>query len=522
VACLPLGAVLPAARPAHGEPPPGEARFILLDQRLVSSRVDLLGVAGGALRVVDAQRAERDVRLDEAVALVPGWWVEGPALATAAAIPAASPASTAPADSPGRSDAGTIVGVVTLVDGQRLPGSPGAPDGGAVTTAPPFPRTADTLAWSHPRFGRLRVPLDRVRSITLTMAADLVPAPGAAAAAGQPSTDPDDPWPAERGPAARPVPPHAVVPSSPEPLTVSPAPGGGAGNGAGGLGGVGGVPIDDLVVLRNGDRLRGLVEEVGDTVAVAAPGAAGATTRVAIDRVREIVLANRPVAPAGTYAWIDGGTIVRLERIESAVEGGAGAATDVIAGVLASELGAPGRAVWRVGETAALLFDAAAARPLSSLPLKRQSPPAGRRRFEPAVAAGDPSGPLWCRDVLIRGPMTLEWELPPGSTRISGTIEMPEAAWAWGDCRVEAWLVSNAAPDAVAPSRPANGADKGSPPAVLAAERLNASRPRVPLAAEFPPTAAGARLRVTVDEGENGPIQDWVDLRRVLVGTRPR
>lgn len=432
-----------SATPAQPEPTTTPTIFILLDRDLKTQPVQVQSITGGALRFTDATRTERERPLGELLALTQAPADAQPPRPRVPLIPSAreriAPARST--DKPGASDRKpALAGVVELIDGQRFPGELSA-EAGASAAA-----TADTLAWLHPRFGSLRIPLEQIARVDLSGLLD----------------------------APRPAAPRA----------------------------------DDEVIFRNGDAVRGLVESVGATVVVSTgsggkagggkAGGGGATSTTPIERVREIRLANkpRPPAPGSTYVWLADGTVARLERIETATEG---PEPGVLSGSLTGGLGAAGRGLWRIDEMTALAFSAGSLRPLSSLPIRKQEAGPGRRRFEPAAAVGSPFAPLWLRDIQVRGPQTIEWELPVGSTAIIGSLDMPEEAWTWGDCDAALWLV------------------RAGNPAQLVQERLHAARPHAELNLTLSGIAAGDVLRLTVDAGANSGIQDWADLRQVFV-----
>ncbi|BAM02698.1 serine/threonine-protein kinase [Phycisphaera mikurensis] len=126
------------AGPARAAPLAAE----LLTPDLERRAVGVLSVAGGRLRAVDGDRNATDSSLRGVVRLSFGG-VEGD--------PDAPPAGPLP-------DAGRrpLAGHLILTDGQVLAGRPAAEAGGG-----------ESLAWAHPRLGRVVVPLGRVASVSL-------------------------------------------------------------------------------------------------------------------------------------------------------------------------------------------------------------------------------------------------------------------------------------------------------------------------------------------------------------------
>ena len=265
----------------------------------------------------------------------------------------------------------------------------------------------------------------------------------------------------------------------------------------------------DTAVLTNGDRVVGLVEGIG-----AAGGkpvlrlAGGPQSRdIPLERVQEVLLMSNPAAsaPAGSVmAWLRDGSIVACRALHTnrtgevsldlamqeprkgAGEPGTLAAPSVVS--LTDVLGAdlhPGTMV-----------------PLASLNPVEQTAASSRRWTRP-VAVVSPDALLRLSDVEVPGPMSAEWEIPAGALRFSAEAELPRAMWNWGDCTVAITVR-------------AEGRDKE-----LFRQRLTAEQPRATINAPLEKLGAGARLRVTVEAGSAGPVQDRVVLKRpvLLVGT---
>lgn len=265
----------------------------------------------------------------------------------------------------------------------------------------------------------------------------------------------------------------------------------------------------DLVVLANGDRLTGFVDSIGESVAVSPPkGAAkparAEPTRIPIGQIAEIHLSNPPEPGRGGMVWLNDGSIVAAEALD--IDSATGRALLVGAGPGASgaKRQTGGSGSFDVGEFRALAVDAARLTPLASVPIAEQRAWPGRSHFDPVIIAPTSptlGSPLGADDLVLPGPMTVSWTLPAGASRLSGWLVLEERSWAWGDCEV---TFTAAPPDG--------------PERVLARARLNASTPVAPFNAELP---ARSRLTVSVDPGENGPVQDRVVIRHALVGVEP-
>lgn len=259
---------------------------------------------------------------------------------------------------------------------------------------------------------------------------------------------------------------------------------------------------DDLLILVNGDHIRGLVETIGATVSIAtgpitADAGAGGTTDVPLDRVREVILTNPPDAPTGTILWFDDGTVVAADAIDPRSRG----TVPSLAIRPQSDLGSR-EGLWRLDDLEAVNFDPARLRALASVEIARhdRGPGSERRRIDAPVvlsnagAGGGSASPLWADDIELPGPMLAEWELPGGAIRLAGWAELPVENWAWGDCVLVISDISGGGRE-------------------LWRTRLSADNP----IARFDIELSSTDLRITLDAGEHGPIQDRVILRRPLI-----
>jgi hypothetical protein len=92
--------------------------------------------------------------------------------------------------------------------------------------------------------------------------------------------------------------------------------------------------------------------------------------------------------------------------------------------------------------------------------------------------------------------MRVEWTLPAGASKLGTIAELPPSARVWGDCEVIVEAVS------------------GARATELARAHLSGATP----SAEISGSLSGAtKLRVTIDAGPSGPIQDRVVLRRPMI-----
>lgn len=269
-----------------------------------------------------------------------------------------------------------------------------------------------------------------------------------------------------------------------------------------------GPRASDTVWLVNGDRLEGFVESVNPAQGAAESGLAiviesgGSRTVVPAAQIAEARLANPATVAAGPVAWLADGTVVRLHAMT----------TDVprsMFRIVAAAMGDRPGVLLAPGDLLALAPDPRRFVPLGAVPVASHRPIGLVRRPGPmALLRDDQPAALGASDVLIPGPMVVEWALPEGVVRLAGAARLDEPDWAWGECTVVAELV----PD---------GAPTGEPGREVARVRLGGSVVRAPLAFDLPATRAGERLRIRVEPGELGPIRDRVRLERVLLIREP-
>jgi hypothetical protein len=248
------------------------------------------------------------------------------------------------------------------------------------------------------------------------------------------------------------------------------------------------APGEDVVRLVNGDRLRGFVESVGGA------GDAGATLELEvekkkrtlpIERVSRVEFSNPRKALAGTMIWLATGETLRVTKI-------AGTAADTTIVRDGKELLFPTEEIVGFVENAGAV-----------LPLARFAPattePYGTRSVADPIEVGDIGVPLGAADVTLPAPMVVTWSLPEGAERISMRAVLPAACRVWGDCVL---VVEQTGV-------------KGIGGKELARVRLNGETPEADLNMEL--LTGGGPLRMTLDPGENGAIQDRVVLRQPLI-----
>ena len=210
----------------------------LIDRELRVRTIRIVGLDRVELSVIDERGERRNVPLSELIALVPV--ASAPAALTGVGTVIGGKRVNSDALQR-RLDAGDL-GFVETVDGQRLIGDLGESTG-----------DSDAISWMHPKFGPVRIEIDRIRTVAM-------PAAGAQALT------------LERNIA------------------------------------------EDILALLNGDRLRGLIVGLADPVVIEQDDA---RIEVAREHVAGVTLANPDEARSGSMVWLLDGTVVRIAEASS-------------------------------------------------------------------------------------------------------------------------------------------------------------------------------------------------------------
>jgi hypothetical protein len=252
------------------------------------------------------------------------------------------------------------------------------------------------------------------------------------------------------------------------------------------------TPLEDTVTLINGDRAEGFVAGVDASVRLEK---GGKTSQLPVARVVAIQFANPPKPAQGAWVWLYDGTAAAVSEVSA---DSAGHVT--ITGRLAGLAKQP-QASMDANDLRAISFDAGALRPLAGAPLTVSEPhlatgPAPRRWIPPLSVPDNHGAPLGAVDIEIPGPMTVEWTLPHGASRLGTTVEMPPSARVWGDCEL---IVESLA---------------GPKTTQIAKVHLCGESPTADLSLAI---TGASKLRMTIDPGPTGPVEDRVVLRRPVV-----
>ena len=246
-------------------------------------------------------------------------------------------------------------------------------------------------------------------------------------------------------------------------------------------------PLDDRVVLANGDAVRGFVRSIGREVAIETDD--GGVRRFGIDAVRSVTIVNDPVTEPGVQIRLWDSTRLRVESL-AARPGARGWA----------EVGPDGAEPFRVGfepdAFGGLEITHDASRLAGLWTLASTHEPTGGRAWTPeprVMAPGRVGGPL--RDIDLRAPVRVAYELGAGAARFACTARL--VAGRWSDCEL------------VVACRTPGGLE------TIARARLKPSEPVIRINEALP---RGARtLVVRVEPGAHGAIQDRVILESARV-----
>lgn len=252
--------------------------------------------------------------------------------------------------------------------------------------------------------------------------------------------------------------------------------------------------LDDLVRLRNGDRLTGFVATLGPSIIIETD--LGERT-VPLASVAEIVLANEPATSTAPLLWLDSGVIIAARSLAQP--------NPTSFEITPAEPIGARAGTWRLSraDLQGVLLEPDRWIALAGIePTARRT--LGDRRWLPPLIAGDPASVVLATpDLEIPGPMEVEWSLPPDAERFATRVTLPESARVWGDFEF------------VVLTRDARGGERE-----LHRVRLHAEHPEAAVVADLrpPPGApAPAALLLRVEAGQRGPIDDRAVLIRPIV-----
>jgi hypothetical protein len=258
---------------------------------------------------------------------------------------------------------------------------------------------------------------------------------------------------------------------------------------------------NDAVIFANGDRIEGFVESIASDKLEFGIGDKGEVRTIELGVVREILFANppQPLPARSMMLWLRDGSVIASRGIQTNRMGElliSPALRETDASPSESSSGTPGL---RLDDLLAAAFEDESLVPLAALPPLRQSPEGERRWTAPITAIESDRAVLGAADIQVPGPMSVEWELPAGASRFATEAELPRPMWTWGDC------------DLVVTVAIEGGESE------LFRRRINADQPRVRLSVALGDPAASKRLRIRVEPGAYGAVQDQIVLHRPLL-----
>ena len=231
---------------------------------------------------------------------------------------------------------------------------------------------------------------------------------------------------------------------------------------------------EDLVVLANGDRIDGLVLDIGENIEVERMD--GKTVRMPIERVKSVALVNPPQPSKGTRVWLLPGDEVPIESFR--FDAGIGLRVGDHESLLP-------------GSITAIAFDVGSIMPLSSVEsVVSEIDGSPRYRIpKPKISAG--AWPLDAPWIEISGPLRAKWKLDSAGLGFVARAVLPSRARRFGIVRL---VVLDG--------------DKE-----LYSTKLDHRSPVADVAVRLP----GDTLTIELREEDGSPLQDTVRLERALL-----
>lgn len=240
----------------------------------------------------------------------------------------------------------------------------------------------------------------------------------------------------------------------------------------------------DELLLANGDRVRGFIIGLADPAQIETDGR---VVEIPAERITGALFANDPAAMSGLIVWLADGTVASLDSVVT-----------LSGNELALTLPGGQSATYEIDDLRAISFESERLAPLSSLVPARQEAIGSRLYVTPIQRrpSADDEGSsgvsaLDAQDVVLPGPMLVEYRLPRGAVRFAGIAALDEGSAPWGDCE---FVVA------------VDGREQFR-------TRLVAGREPVP----FNLRIRGDVLTIAVEPGNYGPIRDRVVIRRPLL-----
>ena len=167
---------------------------------------------------------------------------------------------------------------------------------------------------------------------------------------------------------------------------------------------------EDIVLLRNGDVLKGLIDSIGEEVAVERPD--GNMSTVSLDRVESVSLVNTIRPGSGARAWLTPGDEVELSSFR--FDAGTG-------------LRIEGREPLMPTHMEAMAFDSSRITPLAGLEPRIDALAESPRYRIPGPAIMQGSWPLDAPPIELRGPLRADWTLPRPGMSLHVKVSLPRS-----------------------------------------------------------------------------------------------
>ncbi len=235
--------------------------------------------------------------------------------------------------------------------------------------------------------------------------------------------------------------------------------------------------LNDVLVLNNGDRTRGLLERLWPNIVLDVDGQ---LRTFELSAVSSITLANTAAERTGSRVWLSDGSVIGVDSIETTSDGIRIAPARPVA------LAGRDQAVVTIDEILAVAFESGGVRPLADLGMPEWEA-LSSWALPPVVEDAD-QVLLGAARIELIGPVVASWELPEGVRRVALRARLRDDCRIWGDCEVSVVV--------------------GSRPATVA--RLHGDSPDAAFTVDLPADATGGQLSIRIDEGRNGAIQDRV------------
>lgn len=253
--------------------------------------------------------------------------------------------------------------------------------------------------------------------------------------------------------------------------------------------------LDDLVVLRNGDRVTGFVESIGPVVRVALDDT---VIELESARVQQIHIANDPAPVDGLYLRFTDREVIRVLGFRYSAQSPIEISVDPVSlGMLET-----GHTEWRLnsGSLDSLWVSAPGQRvvSLASIEPERIEPVGGRSWVPTPIVFNEDATHEALRSIDFRSPVRVSYPLPEGATRFACSIEVPIEEWT--DCVVRVI------------------ADRAGRERQIFEQRMRLDASSASINASLPHGVDS--ISIEIDPGEHGPIQDRVIMHapRVLIG----